>query len=332
MYNISRKYKQFWFLLIKLTIVFGAGYFIYQRTLYNSEIAIDKLLIQLKTYLFKTSWIIPLLFSLTLINWVLEILKWKLLVNTIQRISFLEAAKQSLSSHTLSLVTPFKLGEYGGKALYFQKNRRNKIWLLNLGGNFTQLVMTLFFGIIGLVYFINTFEVPIYPHKLRSLAYIFAMLILVFFGGASITRKNSKHNYYTRLITFLRKQSYQSLGLLLFLSLLRYLVFSHQFYYLLLVFGVEISYITAMMTLFAMYFLATLLPTINLFDFVIKGSVAIFLFSFLQINETSIISIATLMWLLNFALPAFIGSYFVLAYKTDNGRYDKKVEADLKNT
>ena len=125
MYDISSKYRQFWFLLIKLTIVFGAGYFIYQRTFYNNAIDVEKLLFQIKLYLLKTNWIIPSLIGMTLLNWILEIIKWKILVNTIQHISFLEAAKQSLSSHTLSLITPFKLGEYGGKALYFKPTNRN---------------------------------------------------------------------------------------------------------------------------------------------------------------------------------------------------------------
>lgn len=331
MYNISRKYKQFWFLLIKMTIIFGAGYFIYQRTFYNSELAVETLFIQVKKFLFKSSWIIPTLIGMTLINWLLEILKWKVLVNTIQKISFLEATRQSLSSHTLSLLTPFKLGEYGGKALYFQKDKRNKIWLLNLGGNFMQLVMTLFFGMIGFVYFINTYEVAIHPHKLRTIAYVLAMLLLVLFGGAKVSSKNQKGNYYTRLLAFLRKQSYKNLGVLLLLSFLRYMLFSHQFYFLLLVFGIEIAYTTAMMLIFTMYFLATMLPTINLFDFVIKGSVAMYLFSFLQVDETSVISIATIMWLLNFALPALMGSYFVLVFKTDVGSYINKGEADLKS-
>ena len=318
-------------MLIKLSIVFGAGFFIYKQTFYTREISVDELVIQIKTYLLQSNWIILALITMTLINWVLEILKWKLLVHSIQKISFLAAAKQSLSSHTVSLVTPFKLGEYGGKVLYFQKSKRKKIWLLNLGGDFTQLVMTLLFGIIGFAYFINTFEVPIHLHKLRTIAYLLAMLLLIFLGGFKVSSRYPKANYYTRLVTFIRQQSYKSLGLLLFLSFLRYLVFSHQFYFLIWVFEIEIAYATAMMLLFTMYFLARLLPTIYLFDFVIKGSIAIYLFSFLQIDETSILSIATIMWLLNFAVPALLGSYFVLVSKTDGNIKAKKVKTDLNN-
>ena len=317
-------------MLIKLAIVFGAGFFIYQRVFHSSSISFETFVIQIKVYLLKTNWIIPLLIGMTLINWRFEIIKWQLLVNTIQKISFMEAARQSLSSHTLSLVTPFKLGEYGGKALYYSKNKRNKIWLLNLGGNSIQLFMTLFFGIIGFVYFINTFEVSIHPHKLRRIVYALVMIIVLISGGVKVSNRNQKGNYYKRLLGFLKKQSKRSLGLLILLSLLRYLVFSHQFYLLLLIFGVDISYTTAMMLIFTMYFLATMLPTINLFDFVIKGSIAIYLFSFLNIEGLSIISISMIMWLLNFALPAIIGSYFILTFKMENKYSNNPSKTDLK--
>jgi len=310
--------------------VSGAGYFIYQHTFYNTTIPLEEFVIQIKTYLFKTSWILPLLIGLTLLNWFLEIFKWQVLVNRIQKISLFEACKQSLSSHTLSLLTPFKLGEYAGKSLYFSKDKRKKIWLLNLGGNSTQLLMTLIFGLIGLVYFIINFEVSIHPHKLRNIAYLIALIILFIFGGVTITKAYQKGNYYKRLVQFYKRQSKQKLGLIILLSFLRYLVFSHQFYFLLLIFGVDITYTTALLSIFTMYFLATMLPTINLFDFVIKGSVAIYLFSFLGVDELIIISISMLMWLLNFALPAIVGSYFVLSFKTEKKYSNEKIKTDLK--
>ena len=318
-------------MLIKLAIVFGAGYFIYQRVFHSSSISFEIFVIQIKVYLLKTNWIIPLLISMTLINWYFEILKWKLLVNTFQNISFIEAARQSLSSHTLSLVTPFKLGEYGGKALYYSKNKRNKIWLLNLGGNSIQLFMTVVFGCIGLVYFISNFEVHIHPHKLRTTACFLALIVLLLFGGSKMTNHHQKGTFFKRLVFFLKKQSNRSLNSLILLSLLRYLVFSHQFYFLLLIFGVDISYTTATMLIFTMYFLATMLPTINLFDFVIKGSIAIYLFSFLNIEGLSIISISMIMWLLNFSLPAIIGSYYIFTFKTGNKYSNNQSKTDLKS-
>jgi hypothetical protein len=50
-------------------------------------------------------------------------------------------------------------------------------------------------------------------------------------------------------------------------------------------------------------------------DLVIKGSVAVFLFGKLGVNEWIVVSITFLMWLLNLVLPVVIGSFFVMRFK-----------------
>ena len=67
---------------------------------------------------------IVLLLLFTLINWLLEIKKWKILAQRVMEISLIEATRQSLSSLTFSLITPNRIGEYGAKALYFKKEKR----------------------------------------------------------------------------------------------------------------------------------------------------------------------------------------------------------------
>jgi hypothetical protein len=64
-----------------------------------------------------------------------------------------------------------------------------------------------------------------------------------------------------------------------------------------------------------MYILASIVPTISIFDVVVKGSIAMFLFSYLDVNEFIVLSTTTLMWLLNFVIPSIFGSYFVLNFK-----------------
>ena len=85
-------------------------------------------------------------------------------------------------------------------------------------------------------------------------------------------------------------------------------------YYLLLVFGVDISYINAMMVITTMYLLSSIIPSIFIFDVVIKGGVAVYLFSIIGINELTVLCIITLMWMLNFVLPSVFGSYYVLNF------------------
>lgn len=108
----------------------------------------------------------------------------------------------------------------------------------------------------------------------------------------------------------------KKLNVLIFgLSLLRYVIFSHQFYFLLIVFDVEISYWLALQAIAGMYLISSMIPMLSLFDFVVKGSVAVTIFSLLGVSPLIILTITTLMWILNFVLPAILGSYYVLTFK-----------------
>jgi hypothetical protein len=295
-----------------LTIIVGSLYYIYNKLANNAQISLEEFLQQLNLVLFKNKWTIPILLSFTLFNWLFEIFKWKLLANQVKKITIYQAAKQSFASHTVSIITPNRIGEYGGKALYYPNNK-GKIVLLNLIGNLYQLFATILFGIIGIIFFINTYNIEIEPRRLRGIGYIIAFLILIF-----IANKNRKLFYFfdiEKVMNYVKKLALSIHLKISSLSIIRYLIFTHQFYFLMLLFGVEIEYQTILLLIFAMYFIASFIPSISIFDWAIKGSVAIYVFLFIDITELQIITIIMLMWLLNFALPAIIGCFYVLNFK-----------------
>ena len=148
------KTKHFFALVIKLSIVIGCGYFMYTKLTQNDQFSFSnfnsKLLLN-NVFNFKNC---VILFLFTFSNWLLETSKWHFLVSTITRVSLYQSIKQSLASLTVSLITPNRIGEYGAKALYFEKSHRKPIVGLNLIGNLYQLLATIFFGAFGLFYFI----------------------------------------------------------------------------------------------------------------------------------------------------------------------------------
>ena len=97
--------------------------------------------------------------------------------------------------------------------------------------------------------------------------------------------------------------------------MLRFVVFSHQFYFLLLIFKIDFPYLETISAITSVYLIASIIPMLSLFDVILKGSIAIWVFSFLNIDPIIILSITTLAWILNFVLPAIIGSYFVITFK-----------------
>ena len=315
-HSISYKSKQFFALVVKLFIVIGCGYYMYSKIFTNEQQSISNFLSVLaKNDIFSLKNVL-ILVIFTFFNWFFEISKWKLLVNQIQKISFSEAAIQSLASLTTSLITPNRIGEYGAKALYFRKSIRKQIVVFNLAGNLSQLVVTIIFGIVGCTYLLFVFNIKMnYTYVyIVLLAGVFLPLTLWYILKKGFTIKGHSIQSLKKKVTNLSKKTvYKTL----LLSFFRYLVFSHQFYFFLTVFNIELRYFEAMTSIFAMYLIVSIIPMLSLFDIVIKGSVAILLFSLFEVQEPVILAIVLLMWLFNFVLPSIVGSYFVLTFKTD---------------
>jgi len=315
MSTLRIRLKQIAFMAIKLAIVFGAGYFIYEKLIHNDTLDFDYFLQLLHDNKIITATNIIILLTFSLLNWILEGLKWKVLVNEIREISASEAIKQTLSSLTTSIITPNRIGEYGAKAIYHPKTYRKKILGLNLIGNLTQLGATLIFGTIGLLYIIITYEIPVLYYKTIRFGVLGIVFLFFFFTYLSRKKHTIKGYFFSKLGRFFKDLQGVIIITTGFLSVLKYVVFSHQFYFLIWLFGIEITYIEAMAFITSMYFIVSVIPTIFILDVIVKGSVAVWLFSFVGTNEFVVLTITTLMWIFNFAFPATIGSYFVLNFK-----------------
>ena len=303
MITISHKAKQFLVFSVKLLIVVGAFYFIYNQLASNDKLDWDKFekLVQKKASVLG----ILFLLSFSVVNRYLEILKWQNLVSFIKPISVGESTKQVLGALTAGIFTPNGLGEYAGKALYFDKTKTKQIVFLNLICNGIQMILTVIFGTIGLLI------IGYWNWSLGILGLSIFLFLFSFFSkkikikGYSIEKLVEKINEISKSI---HKKN-------IFLAVCRYLVFSHQYYFLFLAFDVNLPYVTMMATIAVVYFLASSLPSFQFLDFAVKGSVAVFFFGKLVVNEWIVVFISTLMWFLNVVLPVVIGSYFVLKFK-----------------
>lgn len=305
MYELFKNFWKHFFLPLKIVIVFAAFYLIYEKLdfylLGDNQFrypAISNLSLLLFVFL---------MLFLTLINWLLEIYKWKLLVNKVSAISFFDSAIQSLSSHTVSLVTPFKSGEFGMKTMFYERSLFKKIIDLNFIGNLGQLIMTVIFGILGFYFYqfsmVEVLNISLVDTKSESYIFIgFLILILIF----SILMMKKLINF--NIISL--KKHFQ----ILLISMLRYLLFSHQYLLLLYIYDPSLNYILTISSIFSTYLLASIIPTMALFDWAIKGSISIILLTVLGFQVEIVLLVSIIMWFFNFAIPAILGSYFVLTF------------------
>ncbi|MCA4794002.1 flippase-like domain-containing protein [Myroides odoratimimus] len=306
---LSDKIKQYLVLLIKILVVSAAFYYIYNQ-LSNDETLdfhiLGEVVSDPKNYL-----AIAALMFLTFSNRFVEILKWQSLSSLIKPVSVGQAAKQVLSALTLGIFTPNGIGEYAGKALYFEKKDAPRVIFLNMVCNGVQVIYAIVFGLIGLT-ILNQFH-EIIPNTYLYIVYaVIAVVFTLLFSIRNFAIKGYSIQTILNLLNEIPKKKHRKN---LFLALLRYASFTHQYVILYYLFGVDIPYFELLCAVSAIYLMASSLPNFQFLEFAVKGSIAMFIFTTLDVNQWVVALVATLIWLLNIVLPISIGSYFVLTFK-----------------
>lgn len=307
-----RKAKQFLIAAAKLLIVGGAFYFVYNRLADSEHLQWEQFAEAFGSR--ESLWIVAVLLVLTFLNRFLEILKWQNLASALKPISLGSAAEQVLAAVTAAIFTPNGIGEYAAKALYYEKQHAKFIVFLNLICNGMQLVIAVIFGLAGLLVFNGMHEVLPASILLAIVAGLLAVAAVVFsvrkitVRGFSLQRLLDKVN--SLPATVHKKNFWLALG--------RFTVLVHQYYFLFLAFGVALPYPMMIATIAGVNFLGSSLPSFQLLDFAVKGSVAVYFFGILGVNEWIVVVVATAVWFLNMVLPVALGSYYVFRFRAVN--------------
>ncbi|MFH0895064.1 MAG: lysylphosphatidylglycerol synthase domain-containing protein [Bacteroidota bacterium] len=267
--------------------------------------------------------IIFLVLILMLVNWGIEALKWKLLIKKIERITFGKAVLAVLSGLALGVLTPNRIGEFLGRIMSVEKSDRRQAFAASVAGSFSQLLITLLFGAFAMIWYFSVFSSSageINAIVLYSLIFSFVicalLVLLMYFNLGALHRSNptkkwsQKINKFTQAFTFYNRWE---LLLVLVLSMIRYVVFSFQFYLLLNFFGCDLKFEVAMQFIAIIYFVVALIPTVALTEIGVKGSAAVFFLSAYTGNEAGILAASFSIWLINLAIPASIGA--ILLYR-----------------
>lgn len=275
----------------------------------------------------KFSRLLILVVLLMPLNWGIETSKWRLLIEYIEKISFIQAFKSVLTGITMSLFTPSRVGEFFWRAFTLKKADPLKGALLTITGSISQLLVTLLAGFIAVAFYLpqyiglpEVWQKWLHAGLILIMALFGSILVSGYIKAPFITRQVesfirpswSKIKYYLEAIESIERKT---LIHVLLLSALRYMVFSFQFYLLLLAFGLDIPYPTAMLLIAMTYFVMAAIPTIALADLGIRGSVSIyFIGGFFVASQNAapeILAASTLIWAINLALPALLGILFI---------------------
>ncbi len=258
--------------------------------------------------------LILLVFSLGILNWSLEAIKWSSLIKKVHELSISKIVASILLGITANLLAPNRTGDLAGRLKYIPASKRSKVLYLNFFNASSQLLMTYIFGLLSLFFFAE------YIQPLNNLADTEKLLILVALISVGIIlffRSNLLLNTFIRfsspkvekasLPNLTNQDRIRSFGF----SAARYVTFLLQFYLILRICGMEIGIIESSMALAFIFFSNTFIPSNWLVEILSKGTITYFVFQLLGYAAPTAVTATILLWFVNIALPSILGVYYV---------------------
>ncbi len=271
---------------------------------------------------------------LMVVNIGFESFKWKLLIQQSEKVSLFTAYKAILGGMAVSVFTPNRVGEFMGRVFILKKTDPITAILLTIVGSFSQLLITVVAGSVAYIVFAPKYLPSVIIESawlIKGFSYTLAAVSLLYvflYFNISVLKRISfvvPHQYWEKIkngINAIAACPKRLLFIAVFLSAMRYLVFSIQFFLALHLMGLNFTVADSMMVIPIIYLLLVIIPTVALTEIGVRGSVSVFLFGLLTSSQTlntsdslAVITASTLIWFINVAFPSLLGVLVVFKLK-----------------
>ena len=245
-------------------------------------------------------WAVLLL--LFLLNYLMEAIKWQNLLASWSPISILKSYKSVLIGQAFAFFTPARSGDYVGRILLLPPGSKIKGVAQLAWSSYAQLIITISIGSIALF-----FNLPFFPWIKWLMPLGLVAALLVYFHPGQFKGWLNKIN---------KLQIENKLKLnLLGLSFLKYVVFVLQYTWAVKMLNIPITNIDLWIALGVLFLLLSIIPSISLTDLVIRGQIIVVLLEPYYNNSLMLICLSTIIWAVNFLLPAIIGAFLLINFR-----------------
>ncbi len=329
-------------ILIRFAILVFTFYFLYEQLFYKHDLSSFFKSIEVVTRSKNFGILSVIVLLLLPVNLLLESFKWQYLMQKLEHVTMTGAFKAILAGISVSVFLPNRVGDYLGRVFILKKADRWQATLATILGSMAQLLTTILFGLTAVTFFLPRWISPdnslnrwAFAGLLFSIFVVSAVLVFAFlnFSVFSVLLKSISGRTYKKIARYAEVFSWYSVRELFYvflISIIRYLVFSLQFFLLLRIFQIHIGYLHAMMVIGFIYLLMSIIPTIALSEIGVRGSVSLYAFGLffgVTLSEglsRAIVAASSTLWLLNLALPALSGLFFIfkLRFFRNNKNYE----------
>lgn len=245
--------------------------------------------------------IILLQLLLMALNWWLDIWRWKISIETVERISFKQATIDVLSGLSMNWVLPFTVGDFLARiASKREKYKSTAALLLNRA---IMLVLTFIVGFYGLIAFLKNESIGDFI-LVSGIVLIVLLVVLL-----KVLPK--------KFLAYFIELEASVLWKVIFVSIGRYAVFFFQFLLLLKLFNSQLDLGTLTAGIGWIFFVRTAIPSL-LGGLGLRESSAYIFFQPLVQNISMIVFPVFILWVINTVIPSLIGVILLWKLKTNN--------------
>jgi len=241
------------------------------------------------------------------LNWCFEWLKWNLILDSIKEEKNPNKLTAFASGIVSSFLTPAFSGNFLGRIIYFEANKRWKLTIYSMISNFSQYTVSMLFGAIAGIILIN--EKYAYFSELSTGIFVGAttMSLLIYFFGEFLAAPIKIQR--VQSMVMLVKKGPSRLQIIGF-SFLRYLVFILQFSLALTAFGVDFHW-DLLVWIALVYMAVTLTPSLFFGKIVMRETIAVSILGLAGIAAFPVLFASLATWLFNLLIPTFISIFLI---------------------
>jgi hypothetical protein len=304
--------------LLKFVILLLAFYFIYHRIIKNNGNLQKFHDLVLHISYNKVVFTMTFIVFLMILNWVLESLKWWYLTQELYPISVWKAIESVFCGLTWAVVTPNRIGEYGGRVMFLPNRKRIHGVFAMAVGSFGQNVITNVLGAGSVIWFLYSF---LHLNQwlmlgITVVAVIFIVLMLIFYFNikwmVSLLNSIKFLKKFHRFFDIMGKYKPAELLNIMWFCLARFLVFTFQYYLIVHLLIPQIPLLQMTLLMFVFFFIQSAIPSLDVLDIGVRGLTATTLFSYVTDQSVAVVVAVSLIYIINLLVPAILGSVFVL--------------------
>lgn len=318
-----------WNIGLKVLVSISLMYLIYRQIVAKDDLTSFLTSLRSQLAIANPLWIIVTILLIPF-NFIFENLKWRSLLTNTHDVSFGTTMKAILCGSTLGIVTPNRLGEYGGRILYINPEDNWKAIYATGVGNLAQMIILLTFGWIGALVFFNA-QVDI-PTLITSGSIFIGiaglvLLVLLYFNIDVIIGLVNRLPFLRKIkdrvkqwkafqhLEILRSYDAATLNKALGLAFVKYLVYTTQYLLLLYFFGIDVPLVYALAGIASIYLIQTSIPLPAFIGLIARGELALLIWGYYSDSAAHILGASFTLWILNLLIPAIIG--LLLIYKVN---------------